>query len=309
MKRKNNWKSIITQKSYWYSMKSIKWNKLRLLVTNGCNYRCPFCHNEGQKKNGHSGMMSIESFKQLISYMEGQDLSEINFSGGEPFLHKGIVDMIVYANDHMECDISCATNLSLISEQQIERLAKTRIKFNIQFPYVTENDFARSTGTGRLCNILDNIKAVKSAGIKIGLNMVIQSADTDSVKHMITFALQNELPLKLLPQIGLEGSDRFIDDIQPILEKYSLQFVNKGTGALRWTIGDDSHKTSVLYIDSPCFSRNIDTCKNYGEVRILPDFMLQSCILKEANERICLEKGREYVVEQFERLWNDFRHC
>ena len=254
-------------------------------------------------------MMSVESFRQLIDYLDDQVLSEINFSGGEPFLHKGIVDMIVYANDHMKCDISCATNLSLISDKQIESLANTRVKFNIQFPYVTETDFARSTGTGNLCNILDKIKVVKSAGIKIGLNSVIQSADTVPIEQMITFALQNELPLKLLPQIGLEGSNRFIDYIQPILEKYSLRFVNKGTGALRWTIGNDHHQTSVLYIDSPCFSRDIETCKNYGEVRILPDLMLQSCILKNANERICLEKGKEYVVGQFEKLWNDFSHC
>lgn len=290
-------------------MKSIKWDKIRLLVTNGCNYRCSFCHNEGQKENECVKMMPIESFKQLVNYLEGQGLSEINFSGGEPFLHKGIVDMIVFANDHMECDLSCATNLSLISDKQIERLAKTRIKLNIQFPYITENDFARSTGSGKLCNILDKIEAVKSAGIKIGLNTVIQSADTDCIEQMIIFALQNELPLKLLPQIGLEESKRFLNDIQPILERYSLRFVNKGTGALRWTIGSDSHQTVVLYVDSPCFSKDIETCKNYGEVRILPNFMLQSCIMKEAIERICLEKGKAYVIDQFERLWNDFNRC
>lgn len=290
-------------------MKSIKWDKIRLLVTNGCNYRCPFCHNEGQKKNGQSGMMSVESFKQLIRYIEGQELSEINFSGGEPFLHKDIVDMIVYANDHIECDISCATNLSLITDEQIAALSKTRVKFNIQFPFVSDNDFTKSTGTGKLCKILNRIEAVKSAGIKIGLNTVIQSPNTDPIEQMIRFALQNELPLKLLPQIGLEGSQLFLDNIQPILERYALQFVNKGTGALRWIVGNDSRQTSVLYIDSPCFSRDIETCRNYGEVRILPDFMLQSCILKEANGRICLEKGKEYVIGQFERLWNDFSHC
>ncbi len=290
-------------------MKSIKWNKIRLLATNACNYHCPFCHNEGQGKNEHPGMMNVELFKQLISYLEDQELSEINFSGGEPFLHKGIVDMIVFANNHIKCDISCATNLSLISDEQIERLSKTRIKFNIQFPYVTENDFARSTGTGRLNIILDKIKAVKSAGIKIGLNTVIQSANTDTVEQMIEFALQNELPLKLLPQIGLEGSDQFIHGIQPILERYAMHFVDKGTGALRWTLENNHHRTSVLYIDSPCFHKDIKICRNYGEVRILPNFMLQRCILKEPDERICLEKGKEFVVDQFERLWNDFSHC
>lgn len=290
-------------------MKSIKWDKLRLLVTNRCNYRCPFCHNEGQEKGELVGMMSVESFKQLINYLEGQELSEINFSGGEPFLHKEIVDMIVYANDHMACDISCATNLSLITNEQIARLEKTRVKFNIQFPFVSENDFVRSTGTGKLSTVLDRIKAVKSVGIKVGLNTVIQSASNDTIEQMLMFALENELPLKLLPQIGLEGSNRFIDDILPILEKYSVDFVNKGTGALRWTIKNDSHQTSVLYIDSPCFSQDIKTCRNYGEIRILPDFMLQCCMMKEANEQLCLEKGKEFAVDQFNRLWNDFNHC
>ncbi len=290
-------------------MKSIKWDKLRILVTNHCNYRCPFCHNEGQERSDSVGMMSVESFKQLINYLDDQVLSEINFSGGEPFLHKGIVDMIVYANDHMACDISCATNLSLITEEQIVQLAKTRVKFNIQFPFISETNFARSTGTGKLCNVLNKIKAVKSAGIKIGLNTVIQSANSSTIEQMVMFALENELPLKFLPQIGLEGSERFINDIQPILKRYTVEFVNKGTGALRWTISDGSHQTSVLYIDSPCFNQDIKTCRNYGEIRIHPDFMLQCCIKKGTNERLCLERGKELVVDQFEKLWNDFNHC
>ena len=253
--------------------------------------------------------MSVELFKQLINNLSDQELSEINFSGGEPFLHKGIVDMIIYANDHMACDISCATNLSLITDEQIARLEKTRVKFNIQFPFISKNEFARSTRTGKLCTVLDRIKTAKSAGIKIGLNTVIQSANNETIEQMMMFALENELPLKLLPQIGLEGSGQFIDDIQPILEKYAVEFVNKGTGALRWTIRNGSHQISVLYIDSPCFSQDIKTCRNYGEIRILPNFMLQCCIMKGTNERLCLEKGKEFVVDQFERLWNDFNHC
>lgn len=290
-------------------MESIKWDKLRILVTNRCNYNCPFCHNEGQEKDRRGEIMSLESFKQLINYLDGQKLSEINFSGGEPFLHKNIVDMIVYANEHMTCDISCATNLSLITNEQIVRLAETRVKLNIQFPFISENDFARSTGTGNINMVLERIMAVKHAGIKIGLNTVIQSVNNDIIEQMVIFALENELPLKLLPQIGLDGSDRFINYILPILEKYAVEFVNKGTGALKWTIRHGSCQTSVLYIDSPCFSQDIKTCRNYGEIRVLPDFMLQCCIMKGVTEQLCLEKGKEFVVNQFERLWNNFNHC
>lgn len=290
-------------------MKSIQWDKLRILVTNTCNYRCRFCHNEGQEKDNKVVMMSIKSFKQLINFLEDQNLSEINFSGGEPFLHKQIVDMIEYANMHMKCDISCATNLSLITEEQIMRLAKTRVKFNIQFPFISEKAFGNSTGTGILCKILEKIKTVKSAGIKIGLNTVIQSVNYDNIEEMVIFALKNELPLKFLPQIGLKGSDNFIDDVQPILEKYAIEFVNKNTGALRWTIKDSRHQTTVLYINSPCFTKDIKTCRNYGEIRIHPDFLLQCCILNGTQERLCLEKGKDFVVNQFEQLWNNFNHC
>lgn len=71
-------------------------------------------------------MMSFDSFKMLIDFLNDQQISEINFSGGEPFLHKEIVKMICYADQHMKCDISCATNLSLITDEQIDILKGTR---------------------------------------------------------------------------------------------------------------------------------------------------------------------------------------
>ena len=118
-------------------------------------------------------MMSLELFKQFIDYLEGEKLSEINFSCGEPFLHKGIAEMISYANEHLTCDISCATNLSLITDEQIRRLAKTRVKFNIQFPFATDKDFASSTGTGNLFDTLARIISIRVEGIELGFNTVI----------------------------------------------------------------------------------------------------------------------------------------
>jgi len=290
-------------------MKSIRWDKIRILVTDHCNYHCPFCHNEGQEKGGQVEMMPFELYKQLIDCLCDQNISEINFSGGEPFLHKDIVDMITYANDRMACDISCATNLSLITDNQIEHLKRSRIKFNIQFPFVAEKDFAKSTGTGKLGKVLNRIKAVKSAGIMIGLNTVVQSVNIKSIRQMLLFALENELPLKFLPQIGQKDSNQYINDIVPIISEYSVDYTDKGTGALRWIIKNGDHQTSVLYIDSPCFCQDIVTCRNYGEIRIHPNFTLQPCIMKRPIERLCLEKEKDFIIEQFERQWNDFKQC
>ena len=94
-------------------MKKLQWDKVRILVANYCNYKCPFCHNEGQDKTTTKERMSLQSFRRLVDILSNQPISEFNISGGEPFLNEDIVDMILYINDNLDCDISCATNLSL----------------------------------------------------------------------------------------------------------------------------------------------------------------------------------------------------
>ena len=64
--------------------------------------------------------MSYDNFKTLIDFVKDQDISELCFSGGEPFLNKDLIRMIRYADDNTASDIGCATNLSLITDTQIQ---------------------------------------------------------------------------------------------------------------------------------------------------------------------------------------------
>lgn len=290
-------------------MVQIFWDKLRVLVTNKCNYKCPFCHNEGQEKSKSIDMMSASDFYQFIDIIKGQRLSELNFSGGEPFMNKEIIDMILYAIDNLSCDISCATNLSLLTEDHISKLAGTRLKFNIQFPYISEEQFHQSTGNGNLPVILSKIRSVREAGISIGLNTVVQSSEAQTYKNMILFAINEELPLKLLPQIGLAGSCKFKEFIYPILKEYAVDYKDKKSGATRWVLEKDGRQTSVLYIDSPCFNRDFELCRNFAELRVLPDFSLQSCILKDCDMRLDLSAGKDYVIKQLQESWINFKNC
>ena len=290
-------------------MSQIYWDKIRILVANGCNYRCRFCHNEGQSKHSPSQYMSFENLKTLIDFIQDQDVAELCFSGGEPFLNRDLVRMIRYADDNTVSDIGCATNLPLITKSQIQELSSTRVKFNIQFPFASDADFRDSTGTGNYMKVVETIKKVQDSGINIGLNSVIQSLDMSKLVQVLEFALENELPLKLLPQIGLAGSDRFKEKIYPLLQEKAVERIDKGTGAIRYTLEKGNHRITVLYIDSPCFTKDIERCRKYGEIRVLPDMTLQSCILKGGTSSLALERGKEFVLSQFRALWKDFNHC
>lgn len=285
------------------------WDKIRILVTNSCNYRCPFCHNEGQSKSVHFDKMPYSHLVFIIDTVKDQHISEICFSGGEPFLNREIVDMIIYANEKTNVDISCATNLSLINRENIKRLSETRVKFNIQFPYANETKFCQSTGHRNWNTILNNLDAVRKEGIPIGLNSVIQDGDIQNIREIIEFAIAHELPLKLLPQIGLDGSEKFKNFVYPILREYATSFTDKHTGATRWVVESYQHRSVVLYIDSPCFSHNIEECRNYGELRIQPNLNIQTCILTDKTELLCLGKGKDFAIQQMKQLWKNFKHC
>lgn len=60
--------------------REIGWDKIRVLVTNGCNYRCPFCHNEGQEK-GKVTFMSADDFRNIVDLLSETSISEFgNYS-------------------------------------------------------------------------------------------------------------------------------------------------------------------------------------------------------------------------------------
>ena len=72
------------------------WNKIRVLVTDGCNYRCLFCHNEGQAKTSKARVIRYEDFCRIIDVLSTQKIEELNISGGETFLPKKLVYIIIF---------------------------------------------------------------------------------------------------------------------------------------------------------------------------------------------------------------------
>ncbi|MFH1564597.1 MAG: radical SAM protein [bacterium] len=72
-------------------LKSIK--KIRFILTDFCNYQCKFCHNEGfQTKN--SVYLDLKSILTLTKIAKKMCIKKITLTGGEPLLHKKILDIV-----------------------------------------------------------------------------------------------------------------------------------------------------------------------------------------------------------------------
>ncbi|MGC8691234.1 MAG: anaerobic ribonucleoside-triphosphate reductase activating protein [Caldisericum sp.] len=70
-----------------------------IIFTIGCNFRCPFCHN--RELVLEKEFPNEIPFEDIIDFLETRKglLDAVEFTGGEPLIHKGLIDTIKRIKD------------------------------------------------------------------------------------------------------------------------------------------------------------------------------------------------------------------
>lgn len=87
-----------------------------------CNLSCAHCFNNSGPGVRTFGFLSFEQFEHEVETAVHVGVKEIFFTGGEPFLHPRIYEMVESALDHAPTTV--LTNATLIDERAAERLAE-----------------------------------------------------------------------------------------------------------------------------------------------------------------------------------------
>jgi uncharacterized Fe-S cluster-containing radical SAM superfamily protein len=93
--------------------------------TSICNYRCVFCYqtdrNLTQGRNGHMGMMPLETFKRVVDELTGNVEAVTLASRGEPLMCRDIEAMLEYVSGRF-LGLKINTNASLLTESKAHAL-------------------------------------------------------------------------------------------------------------------------------------------------------------------------------------------
>lgn len=280
------------------------WKILRILVTNECNYKCLYCHNEGQEKEWHN-LLSFDNFLKIMEEVKKTSIREIRISGGEPLLNKETIKMIEWLDKNTDYEIGLATNGSLMTEEIARRLGKTRILITLHLPSVVYNEYEKIT-CGNLKDFYYCSKLLKKYNISYSLNYVLYPNTINNLETVIQYALEERVRIKLLPYIEntfQNFSTEIIKNLDNILKEKNLKKkYDYSCGITFWSIED---QVLIKVIDSPCYEKNIKKCRNYGEIRVLPDMSFQSCIF---GEKIKIQEINNISTE-LEELWSKFDKC
>lgn len=92
---------------------------IRAVVTRRCNYKCPYCYDWQRTEYPE---MSIEDWQRALLGLRAYiGKYYVLFSGGEPFVKKGFVDLLAFCHRH-GIEWSVITNGSALNQRVVERV-------------------------------------------------------------------------------------------------------------------------------------------------------------------------------------------
>jgi len=178
--------------------------RLRLSVTDRCNYRCRYCMPEqGVANLAHDDLLPLEELARHVAWLSVQaGISSVKLTGGEPLVRKGISSLIQQLSALPGIDeVSLTTNGSLLAQMAEDLKAAGLKRVNISLDSLDPERFAAITCGGNLQHCLDGIAMAKQIGLTpIKLNTVLQRS-----------TWKQEMPALLDYAVSIGAEIRFIE--------------------------------------------------------------------------------------------------
>ncbi|MEG2359568.1 GTP 3',8-cyclase MoaA [Acinetobacter sp.] len=215
--------------------------KLRISVTDRCNFKCSYCmpeHPEWMKKHN---LLSFEALYQFCDFMVRHGIQQIRITGGEPLLRQGVVHFIAQLQALRKLGlkrISMTTNGHYLKRFAVALKQAGLDDLNISLDSLNEAQFHQLTQK-QLQSVLEGIAEAQKAGFSIKINAVlIKGLNDDQIIPLAQWAQQQNAELRFIEFMPLDGDQHWTQQAvvseQQILAQLQSQFdvqMMQGQGA------------------------------------------------------------------------------
>lgn len=198
-------------------------------IIKACNFSCIYCGRDGEATGSSTDCVSLDLLKDLVAIAQNQQIQKFRITGGEPFLHNNIADILEFFNS-VGCYTLINTNGSMIMDYSytIDRLDPRNMKFAISLDSLYEDRFnciARPHQSESMFKkVMAGVEFLSSRGFLLRINMVVGTHNYDEVYGMIKFCQDHHCDLKLLDIVSVpvpfgERCD-FFRDLTPLEKEF-----------------------------------------------------------------------------------------
>ncbi|MCO6007828.1 GTP 3',8-cyclase MoaA [Actinoallomurus purpureus] len=183
---------------------------LRVSLTDRCNLRCTYCMPpEGLEWLPKPELLTDDEVIRLVAVgVERLGITEVRYTGGEPLLRRGLVDLVTRTTAlRPRPHVSLTTNgigLSRLAEP-LREAGLDRV--NVSLDTLDRDTFVRLAHRDRLPDVLAGLAAAERAGLRpVKVNTVLMRDVNDhEAVPLLRFCLEKGYELRFIEQMPLDA--------------------------------------------------------------------------------------------------------
>lgn len=265
-------------------------NYLRVSVTDKCNLRCIYCMPpEGVEFLPHDKILRNEDFARIMGLFIKMGINKIRFTGGEPLVRNGIIDIISAARSFSPDVELCLTTNGILLNEYADDLQKQGVKrINISLDTLSKNRFLDLTGRDYFDTVIKNIeKMIGSDFFNIKINAVLFTHTLEELDDFLDYFMDKNITLRFIERMPVTEQDElnsFVpsDELIKALEsrgKLTPVIKEASDVAMRYDIEYKNRKIKLGII--PPVTHKF--CSSCNRLRITAEGNLRTCLYSETN--------------------------
>lgn len=272
-----------------------KINYLRISLTDRCNLRCKYCMPEsGIDKLAHDEMLTLEEIYEIIKSFVSLGVDKIRFTGGEPLVRKGLVELIskVSKLDGVK-DIAMTTNGILLKKYARGLKDAGLDRVNLSLDSLDPDKYREITRGGNIEDFFAGIEEAKRVGLTpIKINTVLIGGFNDSeIENLVNLTKDEKIDVRFieLMPIGQAASwakEKFISNDAVLKTMKTLVPVERedpSSPATYYKLPGGKGRVGIINPISCKF------CDNCNRVRLTSEGLLKLCL--HSNKEIDFKKA------------------
>jgi AdoMet-dependent heme synthase len=162
-------------------------------ITGRCNLFCKHCRAEDNKQYFD---LSISDIKKVIDFGIKAGSDRMTISGGEPFLHPNLYEIMQYFRSKANGEIVITTNGTLMNSEFIKmfnKIGNVRIQISLDGPNALIHDEFRGK-KGTFNKAIKALRTVRDAGIVVNIRSTLGPEAINHMEEMVKLSINENVP-------------------------------------------------------------------------------------------------------------------
>lgn len=174
-------------------------HKLRVQLTDACNFRCFYCMPENTRFKKKSELLSVSEIINICSILNELGIDEIKVTGGEPTIRQEFEEIIVKLSELPLKKLSLTTN-GFILEKKLAFLKTTNCRnINISLDSLEPEKFNMITKSHYFKETYNSILKAKEMSFNVKVNVVLfKGINDEEIFDFIDFSSKYDIEVRFL---------------------------------------------------------------------------------------------------------------